>query len=291
MRGLQSPQFQSPQVLSDLYRDLRDRKLLPLVLVLIVGMAVVPIALSSSAEAPPPAAPVAAAPPPSGSAAPAKEVVLAEPGVRDYTRRLDGKTPTDPFVQRFASPPPDVQQALEAATGAAPGGDAGAAAAPASPAPSPDAGGAVAPTGGGTTTVRTETDTKVIFYRLKVKSGQVGGEMKVKDEVGPSAQLPSKAVPAVVFLGADFTGDLKPKRAYFMVSNGVSAISGQGQCSLGDPCQLISLKPGQHMDFVWIDGLPYRVTLLDFKRHVRDQVPGAFGGEGSAGRGKRRGSR
>ena len=38
--------LESPQILSDLYRDLRDRRLLPLVVVLIVGIAVVPIALA-----------------------------------------------------------------------------------------------------------------------------------------------------------------------------------------------------------------------------------------------------
>ena len=270
-------QIQSPQVLSDLYRDLRDRRLLPLVVVLVVGMAVVPIALSSSPESPAPALP-----PPASVAAksnvPKEEIVVANPGVRDYQRRLDGDSPIDPFVQRFSAP-------LNPPGAAAAGATAGDSSAAPVAGDTVSAGSTGATTGGGTTTVQTQvqTDTKVVFYRLKVRTGPVGGEMTTKDEVGPSTQLPSAAVPALVFMGANFNGDLEAKRAYFMVSNGVSSLSGEGVCSLGDPCQLVSVKPGQYVDLVWTDGLAYRVKLLAFKRHVRDQVPGDFGADGGSG--------
>ena len=275
-------QVQSPQVLSDLYRDLRDRRLLPLVVVLVVGMAVVPIALSSSPESPlPPLAP------PSSVAAksnvPDEEIVVADPAVRDYKRRLDGDSPVDPFVQRFITPSGPAAAAA-AGAGGAPSADTG----------SPDATSVTAPTttGGATSTpqtVQTEvrTDNKVVFYRLKVRSGPLGGEMNTKSGVGPSAQLPNASVPALVFLGANFNGDLEAQRAYFLVSNGVSSISGDGVCGLGDPCQLVSVRPGEYVDLVWTDGLTYRVKLLAFERHVRDQVPGDFvpeSGSGSAGR-------
>jgi hypothetical protein len=271
--------FQSPQLLTDLYRDLRDRRLLPLVLVLVVGLAVVPIALSSKSSSAPPASPSQAAVA-KQSNAPPTQVVISDPGLRDYRRRLSGD-PKDPFVQLFTAPSGDGTSGGEAsATGvssAEGAGDAGAV--------SP--GSSDATPAGDSTTVQTqvETDTKVVFYRLKVRTGQVGGEMKTRDEVGPSTQLPSKAVPALAFLGANFNGDLEAQRAYFMVSNGVSTISGDGICSLGDPCQLLSIKPGQYADFVWTDGLVYRVKLLAFQRHVRDQVPGEFGADGGSGEG------
>jgi hypothetical protein len=270
--------FQSPQLLTDLYRDLRDRRLLPLVLVLVVGLAVVPIALSSKSSSAPPASPPQAAVA-KQSNAPPTQVVVSDPGLRDYRRRLAGDTPKDPFVQLFTAPSGDGTSGGESSaagvSSAEAVGDAGAV--------SP--GSSDATTAGDSTTVQTqvETDTKVVFYRLKVRTGQVGGEMKTRDEVGPSTQLPSKAVPVLAFLGANFNGDLEAQRAYFMVSNGVSTISGDGICSLGDPCQLLSLKPGQYADFVWTDGLTYRVKLLAFERHVRDQVPGEFGADGGSG--------
>jgi hypothetical protein len=273
--------FQSPQLLTDLYRDLRDRRLLPLVLVLVVGLAVVPIALSSKSSSAPPASPPQAAPVAKQSNAPPTQVVVSDPGLRDYRRRLSGDTPKDPFVQLFTAP-----------SGAGTSGGESSAAGVSS-AEAVDDAGAVSPgssdatTAGGSTTVQSqvETDTKVVFYRLKVRTGRVGGEMKTRDEVGPSTQLPSKAVPALAFLSANFNGDLEAQRAFFMVSNGVSTISGDGICSLGDPCQLLSIKPGQYADFVWTDGLVYRVKLLAFERHVRAQVPREFGADGSSGEG------
>jgi len=274
-------QIQSPQVLSDLYRDLRDRRLLPLVVVLVVGMAVVPIALSSSPESPAPT-PLPPSPAVAKSNLPKEEIVVANPGVRDYQRRLEGDSATDPFVQQFSASlnAPEGVSTAASSTGA------------------PAAGDTVSSTGtstvgsaGGTTTVQTEvrTDNKVVFYRLKVRTGPVGGEMKTKDGVGPSAQLPNGSVPALVFLGANFNGDLEAQRAYFLVSNGVSSISGDGVCGLGDPCQLVSVKPGQYVDLVWVDGQTYRVKLLAFERHVRDQVPGDFISESGTGSGNRAG--
>lgn len=278
--------IQSPEMLNDLYRDLRDRRLLPLVIVLVVGMAVVPIALSSSPEAAPPTPTLPPASATLKSNAPAEQIVVADPGLRDYKRRLKGDETVDPFVQKFLSGGGDSTAETAAA-------DAGGGVSSATSAPPTDTTSTVpgSPTGGGTTTVQTEvrTDNKVVFYRLKVRTGPVGGEMKIKDGVGPSAQLPNGSVPALVFLGANFNGDLDAQRAYFLVSNGVSSISGDGVCGLGDPCQLVSVKPGQYVDLVWVDGQTYRVKLLAFERHVRDQVPGDFISESGTGSGNRAG--
>lgn len=277
---------QSPQMVTDLYRDLRDRKLLPLVVVLVVGIAVVPLALKSSSETPPPAplpTPVA-----SKSNVPPEAVVVSEPGLRDYKRRLKDESAVDPFVQKFlgsAAPPEGPAGADSAETLGA--------VAPSDVTSAGSTAGTTAGTTGGATstpqTVQTEvrTDNKVVFYRLKIRSGPLGGEMNTKSGVGPSAQLPNASVPALAFLGANFNGDLEAQRAYFLVSNGVSSISGDGVCGLGDPCQLVSVRPGEYVDLVWTDGLTYRVKLLAFERHVRDQVPGDFvpeSGSGSSGR-------
>jgi hypothetical protein len=270
--------FQSPQILTDLYRDLRDRKLLPLVLVLVVGMAVVPIALSSSAEAPPVAPPLPAGGTATKSNAPAESVVVADPGVRDYSDRLDD-APKDPFVQEFTDP------IGLPATGSA------ATPAPTAPAatPAPPAGGTagvpVTPgASGGVTQV--ETETTLYTFHVRLRTGQVGEELQARNSVDRFTALPSKAVPAATFLGVTTDNDLNPKAAVFLVSASVSSVDGEGSCVFaGSYCQLLYLKPGQHEDFVWTDGLAYRVSVDGFDVvAVRDNPKGNGGGSGSGKR-------
>jgi hypothetical protein len=268
--------FQSPQLLTDLYRDLRDRRLLPLVLVLVVGIAVVPIALSSSSETPPvpPPLPTQAS---AKSNAPAEQIVVSDPGVRDYKRRLDGHLPKDPFVQEFTAPvgvPGDVGGTTSADSSAAGTTSTGSTAA-APPAPT------APPSGGGTVP---ETQSKFYIYHLKLRTGQVGEELKTRDSVAPLTPLPSKAVPAVTFLGVTLDKSFSAKTAVFLVSSAVSSVDGTGTCTFaGTYCQLLTLKPGQHEDLVWSNGLAYRVELLGFDLITRDQPssPGGDSGPGS----------
>lgn len=271
--------FQSPQILTDLYRDLRDRRLLPLVLVLVVGMAVVPIALSSSSETPPPAAGSSPAPTAGKSKVPAQQVVISDPGVRDYERRLSGDTSTDPFVQEFTSPLIPSGGGSTSAGSSAGSVDGSTSAGTTTTAPTTPG----APTGGSTS--QPQTQSKYYFYRVKVRAGRVGEELKVHDSVGSLTTLPSKNVPAVSFLGVTTNASSQPKTAVFLVSSAVSAIDGEGTCTFaGTTCQLLSLKPGEHEDLVWTDGLVYRIDLVKFDLIVRNNPP-SVAGQGSSGSG------
>ena len=280
--------FQSPQLLADLYRDLRDRRLLPLALVLVVGIAVVPMALSSSRSNP---APSAAAPTPSvakKSSAPAVRVIAANPGLRDYRRRLQGDTPKDPFVQEFTAPAGLAAAQLsqsgsststtQSSTGTSSTGSSSSSTGSAGSVTGTSESGA-APGSEVTTSpqVRTQTETKVVFYRLKLLTGQVGSELKVQDEVGPLASLPGGSVRALAFIGATMGSNLNPKRAFFLVSNSATVVGGDSACVVGSPCQILTLKLGQYVDVTWTDGLTYRVKLLKFRRHVRDRPPAQLG--------------
>jgi len=262
--------IQSPQLLSDLYRDLRDRRLLPLVIVLVVGLAVVPIALSSDPEA----APVAAPPDPSAVASksnlPAGEVVTADPGVRVYERRL-GEDDKDPFVQLFQSPSGD----LSAATTS----EGAAVTAPATTTSGTTAGTTVsspptpsAPSGGSTPITETETsEDRFLVFQLEVKSGPTGETLQSRDHVEAFTPLPSKQVPALTYLGVSLDGSLNAKKAFFLVANGVSELSGDAQCVAGDPCQLITLEPGQSVQLIWVDGIAYTLRLTGFNGVVRNR--------------------
>ncbi len=274
-------QIQSPQVLTDLYRDLRDRRLLPLVVVLVVGMAIVPIALSSSPGSPAPTLP----PPPAVAAnsnAPKEEIVVANPGVRDYQRRLDGDSPADPFVQKFVSPSGADAAADSAGSASAGGGSeaAGLSETTSSASIPPDP---ATPTGGAPVSQpQPQTQSRFFFYRVKVRSGQVGGEMKTRESVGNLTPLPSQAIPALVYMGVTTDRSFQADSAVFLVSSSVSSIEGQGKCTFaGDTCQLLTLEPGEYADLVWTNGLKYRVSLVKFDLISRKELP-SEGGQGSS---------
>src|SRR5947208_7930969 len=102
---LKMPELKMPPFLVDLYWDLRDRHLLPLVVLAIVAIVAVPFLLGGGEEQAPPRTTagigVAPSPEPAGSKL---TVVEAKPGLRDYRKRLRHDSPTDPFKQRFTSP-------------------------------------------------------------------------------------------------------------------------------------------------------------------------------------------
>jgi hypothetical protein len=265
--------LESPQILSDLYRDLRDRRLLPLVILLVVGMAVVPIALSKSPEAAsPPPAPTAVV---AKSNAPAEAVVLSNPGLRNYKKRLSSDAPKDPFVQQFLTP-------SSTGSGTASSGDAGSATTTSvteTPTGGDTSSGSTTPpsSGGTNTSGGNGTESKYFSYRIKVRSGQLDGTpLKVHESVGFLTPLPSSSVPAAQLLGVKVDNRLNATTAVFMVSPAVSSVSGEGKCTAaGTACETLYLKPGEHEDFVWSDGLTYRLELVKFNLIARNGLPGS----------------
>jgi hypothetical protein len=103
MPKLRGGEMKVPPFLSDLYADLRDRRLLPLVALILVAIVAAPVLLAGDPPEPEPVpAPVV------GGSAPAAQsltVVKAEPGLRNYKKRLAHRSPTNPFKQRFAGSP------------------------------------------------------------------------------------------------------------------------------------------------------------------------------------------
>jgi hypothetical protein len=291
--------FQSPQMLTDLYRDLRDRRLLPLVVVLVVGIAVVPMALTSKPDDSGLAPPSPTASVTEKSKVPSANVVVSDAGVRDFTRRLKGDHPKDPFIPVFApeSAPSDASTASTASATAA------GATTPSSESSGASAGGTTtAPpstgsggSSGGGTASQPQTESRFYHYRIKVRAGKASEDLKTYDSVGSLKQLPSDNVPALAFLGVTTKSDFQPKTAVFLVSSSVSSIDGEGSCTFaGTYCQLLSLKPGEHEDLVWTDGEIYRVELVKFNLIVRHNPPDVSGqgnsgggGDGSAGRSSR----
>ena len=271
--------FQSPQPLTDLYRDLRDRRLLALAVVLMVGIAIVPIALSSSSKTPEPKSSGTAGPVARKSPAAALDVVAADPGLRAYRRRLKGDPATDPFKQRYTAPS-GLAAAQLGQTSTLGGGDTGAVSpVSTSGTTAPSTTGTSVPSGSPISqpVSKTSTKTKYVAYRIDVRTGPADGTLETLDKVGTFVPLPSQSVPALAFIGVTMDSSLNAKTASFLLSSSVSSIGGEGVCILGSPCQMLSLKPGQYEDLVWTDGLTYRLQLVKFEQITRSKLSSAGG--------------
>jgi hypothetical protein len=247
------PPLKAPAFLSNLYYDLRDRRLLPLIALVLVAIVATPILLGQKSEAP--QSPVGA-----GAIAALKQarghraeltVVEAKPGLRDYRRRLRDRTPTDPFRKSTA------RSNLSGATlgGGGEGGE--------------ESGGASAPSTSTSTTVKESSTTTTTtggadsggqsgsphvvryVYAIDVtivhssgseaEGNKQSGEPQTREHVLPPAALPNEKTQVVGYLGTS----PKTKKPLFLVSNGVTGVFGEGHCLTGaGTCQLIELEPG-----------------------------------------------
>jgi hypothetical protein len=255
LRDLKVPGF-----VEDVYADLRDRHLLPFVLVLLVAIVAVPILLSESGGEE--EEPVASGPAPSAAekGAPAQRIVVSRstPRLRDYHRRLDHLEAEDPFVQRFTGPPPEAGESSEGS-------------------PSSEGGEITITREEGEPTTTTHHELKYFTWTIDVKIAPVSTK-GVPSEAKPTVrrnlpeltELPSRQVPAMVFMQPAADG----KKAIVLINSNVRAVFGEGVCVAGgEVCQLMALKPGLPETVVYGGSeRVYRITLLGVHLEETDQL-------------------
>lgn len=258
-----------PKLATDLWSDLRQRRLLPLVALLVVAIVATPFLLAGSGEksdsATPADLPLGGAPTRPASLA----VVTEDPGLRDYRRRLGRLSPKNPFRRHFVGP--RVAGADLGGAGAATttvkttGGDAAnltstptSTSTTVGSAPVNSAGGVGED--GDPTTVKLEPT--YVTYEVDVRVGKPG-EMTLRRGIPELTTLPSKKNQAAVFIGASGGGD----RALFLISSDVSSVFGDAKCGFGDAqCQLLELEPGFPVTLVYGAG-DRRYTIAVKKIH------------------------
>jgi hypothetical protein len=273
---LKMPELKLPPFARDLYEDLRDRRLLPLVALVLVAIVAVPFLLSSGSEPKP--VTVKPAPTPAGASASALTVVRATPGLRDYRKRLRGRTPTDPFKQHSSAPD------LSGAQLGTPGNNGF---------ESNEV--TTTTTSSGTTVTKettkstggektTKTETEVVVPGPEEGGGEKGGggqpseqinlysfavnvkltrteedpethkttkKTQIRKEVLPPAPLPGAKEQAVTYLGIS----PKTKNPLLLVSDAVTSVFGEATCLSGESkCQLLEVEPGMPMTFVLGEG-------------------------------------
>jgi hypothetical protein len=243
--------MKAPGFISDLYSDLRNRKLVPLVVVLVLATIAVPVLLKNDVEAPPPAA--AAAMPVEG--VPPAAVLVSDPGLRDYRERLDQLRSKDPF----AGPEPKAPDLSDAAVHDVSADSGGSTAVTVAGRGGSSSGTSSSPISPASTSTSSSTQTDDVsdsgsggshhpeivelYGRIDVKVGPAGDVERRKD-VKLTTVLPSQSNPVLLFVG--ITEDAR--HATFIVSEDVVTVHGDGKC-LPSPadCQILDLKRDDEM--------------------------------------------
>jgi hypothetical protein len=276
--------IQTPAFLNNLYRDMRDRRLLLPAVALIVALIAVPVALSSSPATTAPLPAPAAAGGSARDAATSPAVLTEELGVTDYRKRLEQIKSKNPFRLHYTSLPKGAK--LGVTSSGATSSTATTITGTGSSAGTPSAASTVPATGGSTTSTGSTTPsapsseppnetpkptTEVIQRRIDVKVGPQG-DLQKRTGVKQLKMLPSSSTPVIVFLGTNEVGS----RAFFLVSTDVTAVSGDGSCLTTSPsCQFLTLKEGQVESFDYApDTLTYKLKLLAIKDVVVSKTRG-----------------
>lgn len=253
-----------PDFLQDLYYDLKDRHLLPLVALLIVAIVAVPIALGQSGSEEPEAegtAEAAIATPSVAASGSGELIAKATPGLRDYRKRLSRMRAENPFKQQFAD---DGEEASSGGATVTESESPGSSVTPTSESPAPS-------TPPVPTDENGEPDPDQLTYfsyaiDVRVVPGKSpdwdgdSGKPQVRRNLPELTMLPSRETPALIYMGSTKDGE----KALMMVSSNVEALFGDAKCVLGsDSCQLLLMEPGIPETIVYGgEGRTFKIELL-----------------------------
>lgn len=278
---LKMPELKVPPFLVDLYWDLRDRRLLPLVALVIVAIVAAPFLLGGGSKETSSSVPgeVAAVPGEAvGSQASSLTVVEANPGLREYSKRLAHRKPTDPFQQHYTSAPPtpgggselgpettsstsssSTSSSFSSESTSTTTSTSAPEPAPSS-SPSSKEGGGGGATPGHLTLFAFAIDVKVTRIEGGKGSSQPKPKSSIRHNVMPTTPLPGEKAPVITYMGVGQGA----KKALLMVSNNVNSVYGDAKCLSGtDTCQLLEVEPGLPETFVYGDNdIRYKINVL-----------------------------
>ncbi len=284
MKRFDPPDLKVPAVLQDLVADLRDRRLLPLVGLLLVTIVAAPLLLSRTSSSPTPVPAVA----PVIGHNPETELTVAQsdPGLRVPRKRLGYLKAKDPFKQHYTGPvlnpgsepiePPAESSTNPTSSPAVTPVETSAAPSPESTEPTPGSesvsgkGSAHSipgkqPTGkqeGSNSNPNPETggsnnssEVTIFTFAIDAKVTKIttGEDGKPKSEtVSREGLKPPQALPGEHTQVLTYTGiSPKTKNPLFMVSPEVTAIYGEVKCVSGNGiCQLVELERSFSATFV-----------------------------------------
>jgi hypothetical protein len=270
--------------LLDLWQDLREKRLWPVALVLLLGLVAVPVLLAKPAEDPgPPAVPVTKADEGAKreAAAALAQVKLGEDaGAKGST--LGVFDPDDPFKL-----PKGAVKADEPSSSAGSPGDGGSSGAGGtSGGDTKTDGGSLG--GGGTTSPGVtdpgtgggggETTTTVFKYVVDIKFTANGRTRRING-LEKLDMLPSQSSPLLIFMGVTANGS----NAVFLVDSTLEA-AGEGRCKPSEAeCAFAYIGPGSEYAFTEDDGDTYTIQIEEIRKvKVTDDAGSARGAKAHA---------
>ena len=262
----------------DLWHDLREKRLWPVALVLLLGLVAVPVLLAKPFEDP--------GPPPAATTAPPTEEdeddgELAQVTLGDTQGAGSGSTlgvfdPSDPFRPPAKLTKKDKDEAAAAQgdiTAPVPTGG-GTTDTPSSGGGTTDPGsGGTGGTGGGTTTTITTYKYVVdVTFTANGRTRRIKGLEKLD-------MLPNEASPLLIFMGVTTEGS----NAVFLVDSTLKA-AGEGKCKpSASDCAFVYVGAGSEHVFTKADGDSYTMRV-DEIRKVKVELNGTAAKSGKAGK-------
>jgi hypothetical protein len=239
----------------NLWKDLVERRLWPVALVLVLALVAIPVVLAKPA----PQVPVA---PTAVASAPSPEPLVASAAsIRSNTGgALVGGKFKDPFHQLHVATQAAISATVVAkgpatsdASSSAGGGSGDSSG---SGGDSGGSGGSGGGSGGGPSAQDTGT-------KLKIEFGLAGGKRTVR-EISPGTPLPASSNPLIVFLGFGTNGT----RPVFLVSSDVVKTEGEGTCRPSKSvCSELTLAVGEAQFFDAQNGDQYQLDVLGVVKH------------------------
>jgi hypothetical protein len=278
---MKMPDLKAPAVVADLYYDLRDRRLLPLIALVAVAIVATPFLLGQDSEVtepPPVPAAIQALKEAGGERTATLTVVEAKPGLRDYRKRLRGREPLDPF-RSFGKP------SLKGAQLGS-GKEGGSASSASSTSTSTtvketttktgtkdetSSGGGSAPASLPPSGTGGSGKSQVTFYTFAIDVKIVKSvdgkpqEPVVRKRVMSQTPLPGEKDQVVTYMGPARTDDGKATgKALLLASDRVTEIAGDAKCISGEEvCQLLEVEPGFPVVFaLGANDVKYTVNVL-----------------------------
>ena len=294
-----------PGPLADFYYDLRDRRLLPVLALVLVAIVATPILLGNKSEpvSVPPAATAAleaAAEEPTSKLT----VVEADAGLRDYHKRLKDRSPSDPFVQQYTGPQggggesgsgsssggseeggssssTSFSETTETTTVEVEGGSGGGSGGGGSGGGS-SGGAAPNPQGSGVRLYEFVLDVQISHAEPTADGGRKMSKPQARHGVRTLAQLPGKKRPVVTVGGVN----LRNGKVFFLVADEVRSLDGEFTCVTRAPgglCELLELEPGFPLEAAYgPEGIPYRIKVTNISTAWAGR-PGDKKGKGGKG--------
>jgi len=281
LSSLKLSEVKVPPFVSDLYWDLRDRRLLPLVALVIVAIVAVPFLLGGKSSQGSSPSTLAVSPPAaggSGSEGSKLVAVEAKPGLRNYHERLlNHRSPTDPFEQRYTGPQTAAAQlgggetSSTSTTTTTTKTSSDGSSTTVQTETTHQSGGGSAPAPGELRLYTTAADIKIVRSETKPSGKVVHDDPVVRHRVLPPAPIPNEKTGAVVYMGMD-----KNRLPLLLVSDAVTGTFGEGKCLAGaSTCQLLEVEPGMPTTFVYGESgkVRYKITILHTEPVIAGKYP------------------